>query len=107
MAMFKRLCVDLSDGVAVDLLVSNRNWSKILSGHAISIRGQGYYRDGAAFYDFWDFCDGLDGKLVVRYGPRKNPGVGAPGFVGTPRDALPEASSQSAPWRSGAQHPAE
>jgi len=32
--------------VTVDLLVSERNWSKICNGKPVTIRGKGYYYEG-------------------------------------------------------------
>ena len=92
-SVFKRLCVSLPDDVAIDLLVSNRNWLKIVRGDKITIRGKGYYCEGAGFYDYWDFCGGIDGSLIVRCGTRNAGAATTEGFVGTARETLDQQSS--------------
>jgi hypothetical protein len=77
------------DEVGVDLLVSKRNWSKIIRGGTITIRGSGYRYDGEFYWDYWDFSGGIDGELRARYGSPKDGDYGD-GFVGTLRDALVE-----------------
>jgi hypothetical protein len=68
----------------VELVVSKRNWSRILRGKEVGLRGKGYYYEGEFFWDYWSFSGGLDGKLRVSYSG------GGDGFIGTPREALIE-----------------
>jgi hypothetical protein len=74
--------------VVVDLVVSTRNWSTIIRGDKITIRGKGYHYDGEFFRDFWDFFGGLDGKLIIRCGTPESGDYSAQGFVGTPRQVM-------------------
>jgi hypothetical protein len=81
--------------VTVDLLVSKRNWLKIIRGDRLTIRGRGYYYEGDFFWDYWDFSGGIDGELIVRYGRAKDGDYSGQGFVGTPREALVEQFTKS------------
>lgn len=85
-----RLSVSWGYDVTVELVVSKRNWSKIMRGHDLTIRGSGYYYEGDFFWDFWDFAGGIDGELIVRYGSPKDGDYSGQGFIGTLRDALVE-----------------
>ena len=80
--------------VFVDIAVSRRNWSRIVRGQAVTIRGKGDWYEGRFFWDYWDFSDGLDGTLIVRYGSPKNGDYSGQGFIGTPREALMEVKSE-------------
>lgn len=89
------LSVVWPDGdVFVDIAVSRRNWSRIARGQAVTIRGKGYWYEGRFFWDYWDFSDGLDGTLIVRYGSPKDGDYSGQGFIGTPREALMEEKSE-------------
>jgi hypothetical protein len=70
--------------VDVELVVSKLNWSKILRGKEVRLRGKGYYYEGEFFRDYWYFFGGFDGELRVSYSG------GGDGFIGTPREALVE-----------------
>lgn len=87
-----RLSVSWGSGgeVEVELLVSKRNWSKIIRGEKVTIRGRGYSYDGEFFWDYWDFSGGVDGELIVRYGCPKDGDYSGQGFIGTTREALVE-----------------
>lgn len=50
------------------LNLTARNWKRVRNGHALSIRGKGYYADGVFFWDYWHFNDALSGDLRVDYG---------------------------------------
>jgi hypothetical protein len=85
-----RLSVRWGYDVKVELLVSERNWSKVLKGESVTIRGGGYYYEGDFFWDYWDFSGGIDGDLQVRYGSPKDGDYSAEGVLTTPREALVE-----------------
>jgi hypothetical protein len=85
-ALFKRLSVSWDDHVTVDLLVSNRNWSRIIRGDKVSIRGMGYHYGREFICDYWDFSGGIDGALIVRC----ESATAREDFIGTPRQALVE-----------------
>lgn len=86
-----RLVCSWGGGVVVELSVSKRNWSKILRGSDVTIRGQGYNYDGEFYWDYWDFSGGVDGAVIVRYGRPKDGGYSGQGFIG----ALKEVSLDS------------
>jgi hypothetical protein len=83
-------CLSVSWGydVTVYLQVSRRNWSKIIKGKKITVRGKGYYYEGDFFWDYWDFSGGIDGKLEVRYGSPKDGYYDGQGFTGRLQEAL-------------------
>jgi hypothetical protein len=83
-----RFSVSWGYDVTVDLLVSQKNWLKIVRGENITIRGSGYRYDGEFFWDYWDFLGGLDGELIVRYGSLKEGDYTGQGFIGKPREAI-------------------
>ena len=64
------------DGVGeieVQLVISKRNWSKILRGDTISLRGRGYSYEGDFFWDYWRFSGGLDGEVTIEcVSPKKD-----------------------------------
>jgi hypothetical protein len=72
--------------VILNLTVSPENWSKILRGERVVVKGKGYHYEGEFFQDEWYFSGGLDGDLRVTYDSLDG-GTGD-GFVGSPRDAL-------------------
>ena len=49
--------------VEVQLELTPRNWSKLLRGKGLSIRGKGYGYEGDFFWDYWQFLGGLDDPL--------------------------------------------
>ena len=78
-------CYDI---VEVELSVSKRNWTKIVKGQEVTIRGKGYYYEGDYFWDYWDFSGGLDGELRVRYGSPKDGDYSGEGTITTVGDAI-------------------
>lgn len=60
------------------ITLTQRNWSEILSGKPLRIRGTGYHYEGEFFWDYWHFGGGREGSLRVDYGED-----GATGFDGT------------------------
>jgi hypothetical protein len=74
--------------VILDLTISPENWSKILRGDKVVVRGRGYLYEGEFFQDRWYFSGGLDGDLTVSYSSLD--GETGDGFVGSPRDVLAE-----------------
>jgi len=76
--------------VTVTITLTVRNWSRVLRGRSLSIRGAGYRYEGVFYWDHWIFGGGFDGPLRVEYGEGLNRGVG---FEGT----LPEASIRELP----------
>jgi hypothetical protein len=72
--------------VILNLAVSPENWSKIVRGERVVVKGGGYHYEGEFFQDRWYFSGGLDGKLTVPYGSLD--GETGDGFVESPRDAL-------------------
>jgi hypothetical protein len=74
--------------VILDLTVSPENWSKILRGERVVVRGRGYHYEGEFFQDRWYFSGGLDCDLTVSYSSLD--GEIGDGFVGSPRDVLAE-----------------
>jgi hypothetical protein len=53
--------------VLVTIVLTPRNWRRVKSGKALSIRGKGYHYEGEFFWDYWQF-NGLGEELVVEYG---------------------------------------
>jgi hypothetical protein len=53
--------------VLVTIVLTPRNWRRVKSGKALSIRGKGYHYEGEFFWDYWHF-NGPDHELVVDYG---------------------------------------
>jgi hypothetical protein len=82
--------VNWGHDIKVGLAISKRNWSTIIRGNSLTVRGKGYRYEGQFFWDYWDFSHGIDGELIVRYGSPRDGDYAAQGFVGTPRDALIE-----------------
>lgn len=82
------LAVSWGYDVSVELVVSKENWSKILRGNQVRIRGRGYYYEGDFFWDYWNFRGGLDGELIVNYGSPKDGDYSGVGFEGKLRDAI-------------------
>jgi hypothetical protein len=64
-----------------DVLLTPRNWSRVIRGRSLTIRTPGFSEEGLQ-WEYWDFAGGLGGDLVVRYGDD-----GGEGFVGKLRDA--------------------
>ena len=50
------------------ITLTARNWSRILSGKSLYIRGKGYGYEGGFFWDYWNFDGSLEGPLTVTYG---------------------------------------
>src|ERR1043165_3121803 len=86
--MFTRLSVQLPGDLSLDLLVSYRNWLRILRGERLTIRGKGYHREALCFYDHWSFRSGVDGLLTVHTAQRDIGAETTLAYVGTPREAL-------------------
>jgi hypothetical protein len=74
--------------VVLNLNVSPENWSKILRGESVVIKGHGYHYEGEFFQDRWYFSGGLDGDLTVSYSSLD--GDTGDGFVGSPKLVLGE-----------------
>jgi hypothetical protein len=82
-----RLRVSWANGdVLLNLAVSPDDWSKIVRGERVVVKGKGYYYEGEFFQDEWTFSGGLDGHLTVSYSSLD--GETGDGFVGSPRAAL-------------------
>lgn len=58
--------------VEVQLELTPRNWSKLLRGKGLSIRGKGYGYEGDFFWDYWQFVGGLDDRLEVCFGSKND-----------------------------------
>lgn len=67
------------------LVLTPRNWARIVAGKPLAIRGKGYRYEGEFFWDYWEFDGGRDGALLVTYGKD-----GGTGFGGKLSDALIE-----------------
>jgi|JI10StandDraft_1071094.scaffolds.fasta_scaffold3984730_1 hypothetical protein len=67
------------------ITLTARNWNAIKTGRPLSIRGKGYWYEGAFFWDNWTFGGGLEGTLRVDYGKD-----GATGFDGSLSEATVE-----------------
>lgn len=65
------------------LSLTKRNWSRIIAGRPVSVRGRGYRYEGEFFWDYWHFSGGRNGTLTVMYGEDN-----AVGFDGTLEDAM-------------------
>jgi hypothetical protein len=72
--------------VILDLDVSPDDWSKIVRGERVDLKGKGYHYEGEFFQDDWCFSGGLDGDLTVSY--RSLDGETGDGFAGSLRNAL-------------------
>jgi hypothetical protein len=84
-----KLSVSWAGGdVTVELSISKQNWSKILRGESLAIRGKGYRYEGEFFWDYWYFSGGIDGELIVCFGSPKDGDYSGQGFIGTARVAI-------------------
>jgi len=55
------------DEVMVEVWISNRLRSRVLDGDEVSVKGAGYYYDGAFFRDEWLFNYRQKGQLRIVY----------------------------------------
>ena len=74
--------------IDVELYVPEDDWTRILNGEKITIRGDGYAYEGQFYWDYWDFSGGLNGELRIRYGSPDEEDDSAEGFVGSIREVL-------------------
>lgn len=89
-AMTKGAIITVEWGYEIhQLVLTPKNWTRVKSGHALTIRGKGYYYDAQFYWDHWNFGGGLDGALSVEY---DRPGSFDPGdgFIGNLSDAMIE-----------------
>jgi hypothetical protein len=80
-----RLRVSWANGdVTLDLTITPENWSKVVRGERVVVKGKGYHYEGEFFQDEWSFSGGLDGDLTVSCSSLD--GETGDGFVGSPRE---------------------